>query len=346
MADPRLHDDRDEVAEEIVAPPAPALLKRVSWGAILAGTVIALGIYALFGLLGLALGLGAIDPMGKSPFGGLGTGTIIWWIATSVVALAVAGFVGARLAGIPRSVTGMWHGLAIWALVTILSLWLATSAIGKVVNMASSVVVTTAETAVSAVGAAGGAAVDAGGAALANDPRLREALRQEGLSREQIEREAAEITRSAGLTQQDAQAARQAIGRTAADIARTPGDAGQDINQLIDRLFGGPDAVISDAERQRLVQEISRRAGVTPQEAEQIAGRWQQQANAATAQVSRTAEQARVRAGEISAGALDVLSKAAWGAFIASIISLIAALIGSALGAPHDYLTRGSVRRV
>lgn len=331
---------RHDAVDDIAIPP-PALLRRVSWGAILAGTVVSIGIYALFGLLGLALGLGAIDPMDPRPFSGIGTGTIVWWAVTSIVALAVGGFVGGRLAGIPRGVTGMLHGLSIWALVTILSLWLATSAIGKIVNMAASVVVATAQTAVSAASTIGGVAVDAGGAAMPDDAQLKEALRRQGLTREQVRREAAEITRAAGLTQQDAQAAQKAIGNAARDIATTPGDAGQDVNQLIERLFGGPGAVISDQERQRLVQEISSRAGISPRQAEQIANRWQQQASTAANEVTRTAEQARQRAGEISAGALDGLSQVAWGAFIASLISLIAALVGSALGAPHDALARG-----
>lgn len=340
MVEVPVEREREVVREEVALPP-PALLRRASWGAIFAGTVVALGIFALLGLLGLALGLGAIDPMDPTPFSGIGTGTIIWWIITSILALGIGGYVGGRLAGIPRSLTGMLHGLAIWSLVTLISLWLATSAIGKVVNMAASVVVTTAETAVGAVSAVGGAA----GAALPDDPQLAEALRQQGLTREQIRQEAAEITQAAGLTQQDAQAAQQAIGETAADIVRTPGDAGQDLNQLIDRLFGGPGAVIGDAERQRLVEVLAQRAGVSPEEARQIAARWEQQAAAVGQQVEQTAQQARLQAGETSAEALDALSKAAWGAFIASLISLIAALAGSALGAPHGPLTDERERR-
>lgn len=344
MAEIPVDRDREVVHEETIVPP-PALLRRVSWGAIFAGAIVALGIYALFGLAGLGLGFGAIDPQDPTPFSGIGIGTIVWWIVSSVVALGIGGFVGGRLAGIPRSLTGMLHGLAIWALVTLVSLWLATSAIGKVVNAASSVVVTTAETAASAVGTIGGAAIGAGGAVLPDDPQLAEALRQQGLTREQIRREAAEITQAAGLTQQDAQAARQAVGEAVTDVVRTPGDAGQDLNQLIERLFGGPDAVISDAERQRLVQEISTRAGVSPDEARRIAERWEQQAAAATNRVEQTAQQVRQEAGQVAGTALDALSSAAWGAFIASVIALIAALAGSAFGAPHHLMTGERLRR-
>lgn len=343
MVDAPAHGDRDVIRDEVTLPP-PALLRRVSWGAIFAGTVVALGIYALFGLLGLALGFGAIDPQEPNPVSGIGTGTIIWWIVTSIVALAIGGWAGGRLAGIPRSLTGMLHGFAIWALVALLSLWLAATAIGKVVNMAASVVVTTAETAAGAVSTVGGAAAGAAGAALPEDEQLREALRQQGLTREQIRREAAEITRSAGLTQQDAQAAQQAVAQAATNAMMRPGQAEEELNRLIDRLFGGPNAVVSDEERRRLVEEISTRAGVTPEEAQRIAARWEQQATAATAQVEQTTQQVRQRAGQISADALDAMSKAAWGAFIASIISLIAALAGSALGAPHGPLTGERVR--
>ncbi len=59
--------DRDDVG----ALPPPALLRRVSWGAIFAGAVIAVALTALLGLLGLGIGLDSFevgeDAIGKIP---------------------------------------------------------------------------------------------------------------------------------------------------------------------------------------------------------------------------------------------------------------------------------------
>lgn len=322
--------------QTIVTPP-PALLKRVSWGAIFAGALAAIALSALLGLMGIGMGLAAIDPMDPTPFSGIGTGTIIWWAITNILALGVGGFVAARLAGIPRSFTGMLHGLTVWSITLLISLWLATSAIGVVIGAASSVVQTTARTTASVVGTVAGAAVNVGGAALPDNPELAAALSEQGLTRDAIRREAQQILDAAGIGRSEAREAQQAVEKTARDIVRTPGDAGQDINQLIDRLFGGPDAVISDAERQRLVSEIAQRAGVTPQEAERIAGRWETQARAATDRVASLGGDVRQGVGQAAEQGLDALSAAAWGAFIASLIGLAAALVGSALGAPRIH---------
>ncbi|RYY08132.1 MAG: hypothetical protein EOO36_24060, partial [Cytophagaceae bacterium] len=68
------------------APPVaePGLLparKRISWGAIFAGTVLAIVLQLALSLLGLGIGLGTIDPLTEqNPMAGIGTGAAIWWI--------------------------------------------------------------------------------------------------------------------------------------------------------------------------------------------------------------------------------------------------------------------------
>lgn len=318
---------------DFVVPP-PSLLTRVSWGAIFAGTLVAVAVTAFLGLLGLGLGFAAIDPTESAPFAGVGKGALIWWGVTNVVALLLGGFVAARLAGIPKGLTGLLHGLAVWSLGLLLTLWLATTAIGAVLGAASSVVSTTARITASVAGTVGGAAVSAGEAAMPGDAALQEALREQGLTRERVRREAQEISRAAGLDQRDAQRAQQIVAEAGRDIVMNPGEAGDTLSTAVDRLFSGRNAPLSPQERQRLTEEIAARAGVTPQEAEQIADRWQAQADAAAERVTRTADEAQTRARELSAQGLDALSKAAWAAFIASLIGLLAALIGAILGAP------------
>lgn len=313
--------------------PPPALMSRVSWGAIFAGAVCAVALTALLSLLGLGIGFGSLDPAEGDSVSGVPKATLIWWAIISVLATGIGGFVAARLAGIPRTLTGALHGLAVWSVATLLTLWLATTAVGFALGAAANLVSSTARVASSVVTTAGGAAVSAGGA-LVPSPSSQ----QVATARNQIMQEATALGRAAGMNQEDLQQAQNAVAATARDIARTPGDADQDIARLIDRLFQGPNAAISPAERERLVTEISRRSGVSRGEAERIAGRWENQANTAVSQVQTTGQRVVNQAGEtavqVSDDALDVMSKVAWGMFLISLAGLVAAIMGAALGAP------------
>lgn len=324
--------DRDAVI------PAPALLKRVSWGAIFAGAVSAVALTALFGLLGLGIGFGTFDPSQGDTLRGVPRNTLLWWAVISIVATGIGGFVAARLAGIPRSLTGALHGLAVWSVATLLTLWLATTAVGAILGAATNVVTTTARVTSGAVTTAGGAVIDAGGAVAPSGSELEAALREQGVTRQRVQREAEEILASAGVTQRDAQAAQNAVGSAAQNIAMRPGTAGEELNRLVARLFEGPDAVLSPAERDALVTELAQRAGVSREEAERIAGRWEAQAAAASERVRTAGGTTLSRAGDtalrVSDDALSVLSKGAWGMFLISLAGLVAALIGAALGAP------------
>lgn len=309
--------------------PAPALLKRVSWGAIFAGAVIAVALTALLGLLGLGIGLGSLDIAEGDSVAGAPKSTLIWWAATSVVATGIGGFVAARLAGIPRSLTGALHGLAVWAVATLLTLWLATSAVGFALGAATNIVTTTARVTSGVVTTAGGAAVSAGGAVMPSASQVAPA-------RDRVVQEAIELGRAAGMNQRDVQQAQNALAATAEDIARTPGNIGEDLQQLIDRLFQGPNAALSPAEREQLITEIAQRSGVSREEAAVIADRWQVQARAAWSEVrttgAQTANQVGETAVEVTDTAVDVMSKVAWGMFLISLAGLVAAVLGAAIG--------------
>ena len=90
-----LPPDRQPVAATLSAPHyAPPVetgllpaLKRISWGAIFAGTVLAIVLQLALSLLGLGIGLGTIDPLTEqNPMSGIGTGAAIWWIVTMSLA--------------------------------------------------------------------------------------------------------------------------------------------------------------------------------------------------------------------------------------------------------------------
>lgn len=309
----------------------PGLLKRVSWGAIFAGAVIAVALTALLSLLGVGIGLGSLDIAQGDSVAGAPKATLLWWAITSIVATGIGGFVAARLAGIPRSLTGALHGLAVWAVTTLLTLWLATSAVGFVLGAASNVVTTTARVTSGAVGTVGGAAISAGGAiAPSASPSDVNAART------RVQQEAAQIMRRAGVGQDNLTRAQDAVGTAAQNIAMRPGSAEAEIDRLINRLFEGPNAALTRDEREALITAVANRAGMSRAQAEDVANRWQAQANAAWTNVRATgndvASKVSDTAVEVGDTAINVLSKAAWGMFLISLVGLIAAVLGAAIG--------------
>ncbi|SDG49818.1 hypothetical protein [Psychroflexus sediminis] len=109
--------------------------KAISWRAIFGGLVTVFSIMLLLNLIGIAIGFGAIDPAEEqNALSGVGTGAIIWWILSNILAL----FVGARLAsraGVSfTDKGGIMQGFLTWALYCLLSCLLVFTAVGKVIS--------------------------------------------------------------------------------------------------------------------------------------------------------------------------------------------------------------------
>lgn len=118
--------------------PAPLFLRRVSWGAIFAGLVVALVLEIVLSLLGIAIGASAINPLGEAqPAKGYGIGSVIWLGISSIISIFAGACVAGRLSGGPRKTDGMLHGVATWAVATLFSVFLLTSAVGNILGGAT-----------------------------------------------------------------------------------------------------------------------------------------------------------------------------------------------------------------
>ena len=110
-------------------------IARVSWPAIFAGTVIMLITLMLLSLLGIGIGLGSINPMEESnPMEGLGTGTLIWWVISNLIAVFAGAYVAANLTNVSHKLTGLYHGVLSWSLFTLISIWIMTTAVGGIIS--------------------------------------------------------------------------------------------------------------------------------------------------------------------------------------------------------------------
>ncbi len=114
-----MHTDQ---SVSLVGPSLTPLAPRVSWAAILAGALVAVGVWLLLHLLGMSIGLIAVDPNDPSSLRGVGIGTGVWSLIAPIVALFAGGFATGQLGGPLRRMTAALHGAVMWSLATIVSL--------------------------------------------------------------------------------------------------------------------------------------------------------------------------------------------------------------------------------
>ena len=177
-----------EHVQSYAAPPerSPAEVSAVSWSAVLAGAVAAAALSLILLVLGTGLGLSAVSPWTQQGMGAkaLGIGTIVWLAVVQLLSSGLGGYLAGRLrtkwtdaARDEVFFRDTAHGFLSWAVATLLTAAVLTSAVSAVVGTG---VQAGASLAGSAAVAAGGAA--AAGGALATRATPGEAGRGMGAS--------------------------------------------------------------------------------------------------------------------------------------------------------------------
>jgi hypothetical protein len=165
------------------------IVNRVSWGALFAGFFFGFGLWLLMLALGAGIGLATFDPRDVSNWQGLGIGFGIWGVISGIVSMFFAGWLAARLSAADERPAGILHGMAVWGLMIVAGLWIATMAVSR--------------TAGAAAQAVGGVAQGAGQAA--QDPTLRQEAQehQQGVQQQaqqlqqQVQQNAGEVAEKA-----------------------------------------------------------------------------------------------------------------------------------------------------
>jgi hypothetical protein len=267
-----------------------AALRRISWGAVLAGAVIVIAVHLSLSLLGLGIGLSTVDPTaGDTPEAtSLGLGAGIWWVVSNLIALVIGGYVAARLSGMPLRGDGIIHGVLTWAVTLLITIYLVTTGVGNLVGGAFNVV----GNAVSTLGR---------GVAQAVPP----ALEASGVSPEQIQQQADELLRP------------EQPGQLNPDQAR------RELTDALRQMVTGSEQEAAQA-RQRATELIAQRAGISPEQAnqriEQMTAEVKRRADEAKAQATQAADATAKAASSASIWAFVafVLGAAAgaWGGYL------------------------------
>lgn len=318
-------------------PVMPTALRRISWGAVFAGLIVSIMVSLVLALLGMSIGLGTVNPMEEAnPFAGLGMGAGIWWVVSSLISLFLGGWVAARMAGVPRRFDGALHGVLTWGLVTLLTFYLLSTTIGRLVGGVSSMV---------------GKGISAAGQGLAGmAPQAADAIqgqmKEQGISMDMIKQEAEQLMRQSGQPGLTPEAMRNQARRQAQDAQGATATALQDpqramgeLKNLMERIRKSVGGTASQADRDAAVNIITSRTGKSPEEANQIVSRWESTMKETGQKIEAAKAQAEQKAREYGQTAAAGMSKASLWTFIALLLGGIAAAFGGRSGIPKEIFT-------
>ncbi|MFL6647701.1 MAG: hypothetical protein ACJ8KO_07050 [Sulfurifustaceae bacterium] len=135
----------------------------IRWGAIIAGVVSGSASYLLLALLGVAVGLTAVEPASAEPLGRVPLATGIWTGISMLVGAFIGGYVAGHMSGLQRSMDGMLHGFVSWGATTLLYAVLTTTAIGALLGGTFRIINQGIQTVGTAAGSAAQGASQGGG---------------------------------------------------------------------------------------------------------------------------------------------------------------------------------------
>jgi len=202
------------------------LINKVSWGAVLAGVAVALVTQLVLNLIGVGVGAATLDPLTSDnpTASSFSIGAGVWWVISGILASLVGGYAAGRLSGQPKASTASWHGLTVWALTTLMIMYLLTSALGGILGGALRTATGAASAVANTAGSAAQTAVQAAAPQLprAADPfaSIEEALRGPADANDPAALRDAAVASMRALVNGDAQQSSEARERAAQAIAR------------------------------------------------------------------------------------------------------------------------------
>ena len=282
---------------------AATIARRISWGAIIAGSITALSIMVLLSLLGIAIGSMMVEPTAADTMPSattVGIGGAAWSVISLLVAIFAGGWVAGRLAGSPERTDGMIYGWLTWGFCTLLAIFVATSTLsvmlGSVFGALGSITQTAAQGA-------------QGAASSASQMQNFDVASLPAPVRSVVERALGE-----------ARAAAERAG------VRLPQDQAQ-LTALVQELF----TATMRGDDQAVQRILTQRTGVTEQEATQTVQRLRTEM-----QQTRTDVEQAVRSGAQTAA--DAASLGAFLGFVALALGAGAAILGGMMGTRrHGY---------
>jgi hypothetical protein len=274
----------------LAATPYQGNRSRISWGAVIAGAVVAVATSLLLSLLGAAIGAGSINVLNasSSELTSYGTGAAIWQAINFVLSMAFGGYVASRLSGTHSHLDGELHGVTVWGLAVLLSSVLLAQALSSVVGL---------------VGRETGSVVNR---AVGNAATLTGVLGPEADQRTLLDRLESLLGNSNDLTTMN----HDQIGREIAGLVGT----------------SLSDGSLSEPNRNRLVSLVAAQYGITRDDAAQRVTRMENDVKTRVAQVEQRAREAA----DTAAHSASLAARALFTALVLGLLgALVGAWLGT-----------------
>lgn len=293
--------------------------RRISWRAILGGAAVALALQTPLILLGLGVGMISADAI--SEVTSIALATWIWWMVAGIISVFFGAWIAGHLVAPASTIDGAMNGFVTWAVLTLVMLWLASTAATSVIGGAWSTVT-----------GASRALVEGGSSPTEQMVRAQRGQQRQG--------QGAPVVELSGGGQGEAPQVEvnwSAIGR---DVEQFLGQLGIDTSGLnledefedfgdepvqnTEELYGSIKAWLGGeaGARQRVERYLADNTNLNEQEIDQRLDQWERQARETRAEVGDAAEE----------GA-DAIGKAALWTAGGSLVALLAAGAGGAVGA-------------
>ncbi|WP_225000165.1 hypothetical protein [Cesiribacter sp. SM1] len=308
--------------------------RRISWGAIFAGALVAIVVMLLLNLLGIGIGLGSINPVEESnAFSGLGTGAIIWWVVSNLIAIFAGGYVAGRLAGVPLRTASTLHGILAWCLYTLVSFWILTTAIGSIISGVGSIM--------SGAISAAGSGIEAVSGNSGNN-QDQNSNQQASISFAEIQREVRQVLSQTGDPALQPDSIEQTAQNTAQNARQTLQNTSyvsdEELTSIVENVMFQGGQLVENIDRQDVVNVVVQRTNLSRQEANNVADvvvRKHQQAKQNWKEFKANAKQEAEQKGQQVA---DSASKAAIWSFVALFLGAVVAGVGGGVGKPHEVV--------
>ncbi len=321
--------------------------KGVSWRAVFAGIVIVFSVLLILNLVGLAIGLGSIEPTEETdPLSGLGIGTLIWWVMSSLFALFIGAYVAARVGVSFTTKSGIVQGVMTWALYTLISAWLITSVIGSILSGVGNVV---------------GSVLSATGNVIQEQvgPVIEDQVQELDISLEQAKEEfyaLLEDTQKEELDPDEIEARAQEVASEARSRGETAARRPQRADAEVERVFNEArdefEGTFEAVDKQALVNILVERTNMSEREAENTVDNYLAVYEDLRERSERFLERTREKANRQAEIAAQTVSDAAFYLAICLVLGLIVAALGGYLGVRNlrreyvrtDYIVRDDDR--
>ncbi len=313
---------------------APVPVRRVFWGAIFAGAVVAIVVQLVLSLLGTGIGMSTLDPLQHSSPDASTFGIVagLWWVLTSILSLFAGGWVAGHLAGAPDKEDAMLHGLVTWGLTAIATVYLLSSIVGSIVSGGASVVSTAATAAGSAVAAAAGPAANA----------AKQQLQESGISVDSLMAQAKQLLEQTGKSALQPQSIQNQADSAANKLTATENtQSPDDLQATVQRIISQGKDTVDQADREALVNVVMARTSLSRPEAEARVNNWVQGYEKARATFQQKKAEAKQKAREVADAAAKYSAQAALAAVLALVLGALAAGFGGSLAGRRFYNTTG-----